>query len=83
MFSKMVTKVATFFKDRATTTMSALEVKFYSHRFWISHLYGLVPVARDSFKCFGFRSELRILAWALFSFAAFFNLVSKEFCLFF
>ena len=83
VFPKMVTKVTAFLEDGAAATVSTLEVKFYSHCFWVSHFDGLVPVAGDSFKCLRFGPELGSLAWALFSSAAFFNLMSKKFCFFF
>lgn len=57
VFSKVITQVATLFKDWATATMSTLKVKLYTHRLRVTDLYGLVPAAWDTLECFGLRAE--------------------------
>jgi hypothetical protein len=56
VFSKVITQVATLFKDWAAATMSTLKVKLYTHRLRVTDLYGLVPAAWDALECFGLRA---------------------------
>lgn len=63
--------------------MSTLEIKLYSHRFGVAHFDGLVPVAGNTFECFGFGPEQGRLRGGLFGFLTLFDLVSQKFCFFF
>lgn len=83
VLSKVVTKVTAFLKNRATATMSALKVQFYSHGFRVAHLDSLMPVAGNTLKCLWLGPEQRGLCGCLFGFLTFFDVVSQKFGFFF